>query len=139
MSAPFWRLKTVAHSPRAGCLLVKKKYVQEERRYVHKIKQKECKGEVLNPEKFRGFPLFPLVMASMDFPGGSYNPHLQVSGVPLAKGSMYKSKDDMHTKKNRKNISIILDIPIWKKVAFARFHFCHDASFTIFPANLFRG
>ena len=74
----------------------------------------------------------------MDFPGGSYNPHLQVSGVPLAKGSMYKSKDGMYAKKNRKNISIISDVPIWKKVAFARFRFCQDASFTISPFNLFR-
>ena len=78
-------------------------------------------------------------MASMDFPGGSYNPHLQISGVPLAKGSMYKSKDYMYAKLDRKNISIILGIPIWKKVAFARCHCSHDASFFNFPFQLFRG
>ena len=103
--------------------MAEERYVQEERLYVRKIEQKECKGDVLNPKKFHGFPLFPLVVACLDFPGGPYNPHLQISGVPLAKGSMYKSKDDMYTKRDRKNISIILDIPIWKKVAFARFHF----------------
>ena len=40
---------------------------------------------------------------------------------------------------NRKNISIILGIPIWKKVAFARYHCSHDASFFNSPFQLFRG
>ena len=50
---------------------------------------------------------------------------------------MCKNKDDMNTKLNRKNRGIILGIPVWKKVALARYHCGYDASFFNFPFQFF--
>ena len=45
----------------------------------------------------------------------------------------------MYTKLNRKNSGIIVGIPIWNRVAFARYHCGYDASFSNFPFQMFRG